>query len=61
MNPSLVHRHRYGRLAVLATLCMVASSAFAGFDTAPARSALQLLLTRHQSQFTLVALEGQGS
>lgn len=61
MNPSLVHRHRYGRLAVLATLCMMASSAFAGFDTAPARSALQRLLPRHQAQFTLVALEGQGA
>jgi len=61
VNPSLVHRHRYGRLAVLATLCMMASSAFAGFDTAPARSALQRLLPRHQAQFTLVALEGQGA
>lgn len=63
MNPSLLHRHRHrrGRLAVLAALCLAAGSAFAGFDTTPAQHALQRLLPRHQGQFTLVALEGQGA
>ncbi|WP_130620024.1 alpha-N-acetylglucosaminidase [Dyella amyloliquefaciens] len=41
-------------------LCLVACSALAGFDTAPAQAALQRLLPRHQAQLTLVALDGQG-
>ncbi len=61
MNPHLASRHRHGRLVILATLCLVTGNAFAGFDTTPARAALQRLLPRHQAQIVLVALDGQGT